>query len=152
MSPSRRSTEPQAALPKDLPALLALEQSLFSEERQESRAGLRRSLHSAHQEVWVIREGAGLLGSMTLRLYPKSLRIYSLAVARHQQGRGLGDVLMKKAASRARSLGKISLRLEADAANERLMHWYQGLGFQLESVLPDYYGPGTSAWRMVKFL
>jgi [ribosomal protein S18]-alanine N-acetyltransferase len=152
MSLSSRSVEPDPACTADLPALHALEAALFPPERQESLGGIKRSLASPHQEVWVIREGDILISSMTLRLYPKSLRVYSLAIARQHQGRGLGEVMMKKAASRARALGKSALRLEADANNARLIQWYLGQGYHFLSVLPDYYGPGTAAQRMVKSL
>lgn len=152
MSPSSRSVEPDPACTADLPALHALEVALFAQERQESLAGLKRSIESSHQEVWVIREGGVLISSMTLRLYPKSLRVYSLAVARQHQGRGLGEAMMKKADARARALGKSALRLEADANNSRLIQWYLGQGFQFLSILPDYYGPGTAAQRLVKSL
>lgn len=152
MSTTRCSVDPVPARAGDLSALFALEQSLFPPERQEPLSGLKRSLASPHQELWVIREKGTISGSMTLRIYPKSLRVYSLAVARVCQGRGYGEALMKKAEARARSLGKRSLRLEADAANSRLLNWYAGQGFQLLSVLPGYYGPGTAAHRLFKIL
>lgn len=147
-----RPNQPVIAKPADLPALEALESLVFTPERQESRRGLARSLKSPFQEVWVVRGPQRIVASTTLRLHPKSLRVYSLAVHPDCRGQGLGELLMEKTLKRARTLKKSFIRLEADAGNPRLISWYQRLGYHFVCEIPAYYGPGTSAHRLQKIL
>lgn len=142
----------RSALPTDLSALDALEARLFPPERRESRRGLLRSLKSPAQEVWILKDNKTLLAAMTLRIYPKSLRIYSLGVHPAAQGQGLGRRLIHHAHVRARELSKDRLTLEADADNARLIQTYAHEGFQFVHEIPEYYGPGTRAHRMQKAL
>jgi ribosomal protein S18 acetylase RimI-like enzyme len=144
------STEPADL--EDLEALLDLEKACFAPERRESPASVRRSILSTHQELWVLRQGDTLVASMTLRIFPKTLRIYSLAVSPDFRGRGLGERLVRHAYDRACSLRIPRLTLEVDAADERLQHLYLRLGYSYSQTLPDYYGLGQSAYRYVQIL
>ncbi|MGA0369231.1 MAG: GNAT family N-acetyltransferase [Kiritimatiellia bacterium] len=153
MSPPTTSVSIEIAVPADLDRLFALEQQAFPAPRQESRAGILRSIQSPHQELWVMEgKGFGLAGSMTLRLSPKSLRIYSIAIDPRMPGRGLGERFLTHAEARAAGLRKTSIRLEADARNLRLLNWYARRGYHFFQRLEDYYGPGSCAHRLVKTL
>ena len=143
---------PEPARLEDLEALLALEESCFPPVRRESRGGVKRSLLSPHQEVWVLRSGGTLMASMTLRIFRKTLRLYSLAVSSECRGRGLGERLVRHATARACTLHIPRLSLEVDAADERLQKLYRRLGFTYSGTLPDYYGPGHDACRYVQIL
>lgn len=91
---------------------------------------------------------APALAASVLRLFPQSLRIYSLAVAGGCRGKGYGQLLLEHALARARTLGKIGATLEADAANPALIRWYANNGFEISRRLPDYYGRRQDAVRM----
>ena len=136
------------AQPADLPALLLLEAACFPPERRESRRGLLRSLRSDHQEIWLCREHDRPVAAMTLRLHPRTLRLYSLAVHPEYQGTGLGAALLQHAFRRATDLAVDRISLEVDAGDDRLRDWYQRHGFQPAQRLPDYYAPGHDALRM----
>lgn len=154
--------------------MVALERSSFAPERQEGEPSLKRSLTSSHQEVWVLREDTGkaaeqptgrtakhpdthsgqhaatqpLIAALVLRLSPRSVRLYSLAVADAYRGQGLGLTLLEHALHRARELGKERVSLEADAANTRLVDWYLAAGFSVTQRLPGYYGTRQHGVRM----
>jgi ribosomal protein S18 acetylase RimI-like enzyme len=152
MSPTLHDPRPESADLEDLEDLIVLEQSGFAPERRESRGSVRRSLLSSRQEIWVFREEEVLLAAMTLRIFPKTLRIYSLAVAPDFRGRGLGERLIHHAADRARALRIPRLTLEVDAADARLQSLYLRLGYCFQQSLPGYYGPGHAAYRYVQIL
>lgn len=152
MSQPVTETYPEPARLEDLEALMALEASCFPPARRDGRSCVRRSLLSPHQEVWVLRSEDVLMASMTLRIFRKTLRLYSLAVSTGFRGRGLGERLLQHATSRARTLHIPKLSLEVDAADERLQILYLRLGFTYSQSLPNYYGPGHDAYRYVQFL
>lgn len=152
MSHPPTETCPEPARLEDLEALMALEASCFSPARQESRSGVRRSILSPHQELWVLRGNGRVAASMTLRKFRKTLRLYSLAVSPEFRGRGFGEYLVRHAAERAGVLRIPRLSLEVDAAEERLQRLYLRLGFTCHQRLPHYYGPGHDAFRFVRIL
>lgn len=89
---------------------------------------------------------------MILRLYPRSLRIYSIAVDPTQSGRGYGNMLLEYAVERAIALGKNSLLLEAEASQPRLVDWYSKHGFIKQHTLHHYYSRGKHALKMKRTL
>ena len=145
------------AVPEDLGFLLDLEQASFSKTRRSSRESLRRSIASQTQWV-VVAESRGPkrclcpVGAAVIFQYRRSLRIYSLAVDGAHRMMGVGEALMQHVLDFATSHGYERITLEADAANIRLIEWYGKMGFEPRRTLPDYYGPGEAALRMVLML
>ncbi|MEF2232108.1 MAG: GNAT family N-acetyltransferase [Pseudodesulfovibrio sp.] len=141
----------------DLGFLVELEQMSFGTSRQSSRESLRNSITSSTQMV-VIVESRGRkrclcpVGAAVVFQYKRSLRIYSLAVESAHRMMGVGDALMQHILDFAMSHGYERITLEADAANLRLVEWYKKMGFEARRTLPDYYGPGEPALRMLQQL
>jgi ribosomal protein S18 acetylase RimI-like enzyme len=135
----------------DLTALMQLEAVAFPADRRESRRTLLRSLHSPHQEVWIIGDPADaqVQAAMILRIHRLRLRIQSIAVDPCFQGCGLGNRLLLHARQRALDLGRSLLSLEADSSQPRLLEWYQRHGFIKTAFLRHYYSRGKHAWRML---
>lgn len=133
---------------RDLPALLHLEEEAFTLERREHAGTLRRALTSPHQEVWVAVQGSKLVAALFLRIYLKSVRIYSLAVAEEARGRRLVALAERRACGRQAE----RLTLEMDVRDERLLLWYEGQGFSVQHRWKDYYDQGWGALRLVKRL
>jgi ribosomal protein S18 acetylase RimI-like enzyme len=125
-----------------------LEAACFEPERRDSRKVFRHSLSSPHQEVWVIRDGKEITGSLILRFHPHTCRMHSIAVSPSHQGRGIGRKLLDKAVSRARARACSRIHLEADANNKPLLTWYQSHGYTPVATLPDYYAPNWPALRL----
>jgi ribosomal protein S18 acetylase RimI-like enzyme len=150
------NTTIRTAASSDEQGLSELEGSCFDEDRRASRQSLRRSLTSARQVVRVIdlpptsdRASSALLGAAIFWLYPRSLRIYSVAVRPESRGGGLGRLLVADAFRMAREQGKARIVLEADQGHDALVRWYESQGFQVSGQLSSYYAPGRHAVRMV---
>lgn len=135
-------------LPADLPKLIDLEENSFEPSRCDSRATIKRSLRSPHQEVWVCVEDGRIVGSLFLRIHKHTCRIYSIAVDAQARGKGIGRQLLEhaKARGQARGCGRISL--EADSRNEQLLTWYLKHGYKKVKTIHDYYSTG---WGAVRF-
>lgn len=150
------NTTIRTAASSDEQGLSELEGSCFDEDRRASRQSLRRSLNSARQVVRVIdlpptndRPPSALLGAAIFWLYPRSLRIYSVAVRPESRGGGWGRLLVADAFRLARAQGLARITLEADQGNKVLIRWYESQGFRVTGQLSSYYAPGRHAVRMV---
>lgn len=91
---------------------------------------------------------AGLAAVAVYWLYPRSLRLYSVAVCRESRGAGLGRLLVADAFREARERGLSRVTLEADQTDATLVRWYESQGFVVTAQLPSYYAPGRPAVRM----
>ncbi|WP_028581527.1 GNAT family N-acetyltransferase [Desulfogranum japonicum] len=142
------------AVSDDLLFLLDLEQQCFPEHRRSTRQGLKTSLKSHAQEVYILEQIHGSqpnpVGAVVLLKYKRTVRIFSLALFPQVQGLGLGSKLIQFTMDRAAAKGFERVSLEADSANSRLIQWYQHAGFHRIEHLPDYYAPGEDAFRMAK--
>ena len=145
------------ATPADLSALERIESLCFSPDRRSDRKSLMRSLRSDSQRVGLAVSDTSsgeeaVLGAAILFLYQRSIRIYSIATVPEARGKGVGERLMRWTEKQAGVLGVDRISLEVDAANAALLNWYQKHHFKTEAPLPDYYGPGEHAMRMIKAL
>jgi ribosomal protein S18 acetylase RimI-like enzyme len=150
------NTTIRTAASSDEQGLSELEGSCFDEDRRASRRSLRRSLTSASQVVRVIdlpptndKLSSSLLGAAVFWFYPRSLRIYSVAVRPEFRGGGMGRLLVADAFRMARERGLARIILEADQGNDTLVRWYESQGFKVNERLSSYYAPGRDAVRMV---
>lgn len=142
------------ALPADLDALETLEALSFQAHRRCSRRSLKTSIASPRQIVYVIDAPASharaeISAAATVFIYKRALRLYSVAVHPDFRSRGYGQLLINKLIEYGNRKGFARIILEADDQNDRLITWYKKLGFSVTRQLPDYYGDGESACRMV---
>jgi GNAT superfamily N-acetyltransferase len=63
----------------------------------------------------------------------QSAFIHRLVVRRRYKGLGVSTALMQWAVSRARAMGKRTLRLDCDASRMKLRRLYEGFGFEFHS-------------------
>ncbi len=141
------------AVPADLEALVALEQSCFSADRL-SRRSLRRWLQAPHARLWVAAQNNVLCGYALLWHYrgTRVARLYSLAVAPAWRGQGLAGRLYQALEGEARMLGCACLRLEVAEPNTVAQALYRQLGFREFARIAGYYEDGSTALRMEKAL
>ncbi len=139
------------AVEADIDFLVALEATCFPEHRRSTRRSIRNSLLRTGQRVLLIEDAARstCMGAATLFYYKKTLRLYSIAVLPAHRGSGAGYFLLQHILAAARERRYCRVTLEADAADAKLLQWYQRCGFQTILTLPDYYAQGESAVRMV---
>lgn len=150
------NTNIRKSVATDFAIIEQLEREVFAEFQQSSRRALQHSLSSSHQQVWVIEclenNAAVPAGCLILYIYPKTLRIFSIAVFSRYQQRGLGWLLLKQAENVAKERGINKISLELNSSNTQLLNWYKKAGFKKVSELPDYYDTGIDGLRMVKKL
>lgn len=133
---------------EDLNPLYELEIRSFDVDKREPKSSLKRSLESASQSVFVIEELGTIIGAMTLYLYRKSIRLYSLSVAPEFQGQGLGKMLVLYLIDEAQTRDIKDITCEVEKASIKLVSFYQKLGFLIEKELPHYYGQDRHAYQM----
>jgi ribosomal-protein-alanine N-acetyltransferase len=77
-------------------------------------------------------------------------RIYAIAVDPQAQGQKLGRRLMEKMIALLESQGATRVFLEVRPDNQAALRLYHRLGFVECRSLPNYYGDGSPALRMVR--
>ena len=141
------------AAERDLAALSALEQTVFSGDRMSPRQ-FRHHLSAPSSDLVVARSGTELLGYALLfrRAGSQVGRVYSIAVADAARGQGLGARLLQRLESAARAHGLAEMRLEVRKDNAGALALYQRRGYQIFGERPEYYEDGCDAWRLAKSL
>jgi [ribosomal protein S18]-alanine N-acetyltransferase len=137
----------------DLAALVALEQAVFTTDNL-SRRSFRRFLASPSATLIVAEEGERLAGYALVLYPPRSTlaRLYSIAVAPHIGGRGLGPCLLAAAEETAKRRGRRAMRLEVHEHNTRAIARYEKSGYRLFGRHRNYYDDHGDALRFEKTL
>jgi ribosomal protein S18 acetylase RimI-like enzyme len=136
---------------RDLDALVALENAVFTADIV-SRRSFRHFL-AAPNVALIIAEERGKLAGYALILYPPRsdlARLYSIAVAPHTAGRGVGTQLLAAAETMARRHGRRAMRLEVHEHNSRAIARYEKSGYRLFGRVRDYYDDHGDALRFEK--
>jgi glutathione synthase/RimK-type ligase-like ATP-grasp enzyme/ribosomal protein S18 acetylase RimI-like enzyme len=139
----------------DFQFLKQLEAECFPKYQQSTPRSIRYSITSLSQEVVIAEAGIGKeikpVGSATLYLYPKSLRIFSIAVLPVFQGNKIGTDILNYIFKLAARKKTERVTLEARSNDERLISFYSNAGFRASEALPDYYARGEDGLRMVAY-
>jgi [ribosomal protein S18]-alanine N-acetyltransferase len=136
---------------RDLDTLIALEQAAFTTDHL-SRRSFRHFLTSRNA-TFLVAEHGGKIAGYALVLYPPRsthARLYSIAVARHVGGRGLGPLLVAAADRAAKRRGRQAMRLEVREDNTRAIARYEKSGYRLFGRRRDYYQDHADALRFEK--
>ncbi len=136
---------------RDLAALVTLELAVFKTDIV-SRRSFRHFIASPRAPLLVAEERGGLAGYV-LVLYPphsRLARLYSIAVAPHVGGRGLGPRLLAAAEAAAKRRGRRAMRLEVHVRNKRAIARYAKSGYRLFGKHRDYYDDRGDALRFEK--
>ena len=144
----------RTAEPGDIDALMELEHRVFTTDRL-SRRSLQRFLKSPTAEVLVAEgEGGHLAGTAIVLFRPRSAvaRLYSIAVAPHMGGRGVGPMLLAAAEATAIARECGSIRLEVHETNHAAIGRYRKSGYREFGRHTSYYENGGDALRFEKRL
>jgi ribosomal protein S18 acetylase RimI-like enzyme len=139
---------------QDLPALVALENQTFSEDRI-SRRQFRWMLKRGHCAlITASTETIGLVGYVLVLFHRGTSlgRIYSLAVDDRMRGQGIARQLMQAAEQAALEHDCLALRLEVRTDNHSAIQLYEKLGYRQFGLYEDYYEDHAPALRLQKRL
>jgi ribosomal protein S18 acetylase RimI-like enzyme len=139
------------AAPADLDALDALEHRVFATDHL-SRRSLRHFLRSPTAEVIVAEHDGVLAGTAIVLFRPRSsvARLYSIAVAPHLGGRGVGTMLLEAAEQAAVERGCGAIRLEVHETNAAAISRYRKSHYREFGRYSRYYEDGGDALRFEK--
>jgi ribosomal protein S18 acetylase RimI-like enzyme len=137
----------------DVDALVAIENAVFPGDRL-ARESFRR-LIGRPSAVVLVSEARGQIVGYCIVLFragASTARLYSVATAAGQGGRGVGRGLIEAAERVSIKHGKRTLRLEVRQDNARAVEVYERSGFRPIGSTPDYYQDGMAALRLEKRL
>jgi ribosomal protein S18 acetylase RimI-like enzyme len=137
---------------RDLDALVAFEREFFTSDHQISRRGLRHFVASPTATL-IVADAAGKVAGCVLVLYRKGsrlARIYTIAVAREFQGRGLARRLLAAAEKDARHRGRRIMRLEVREDDAGAVALYESSGYRRFGRRARYYDNRIAALRFDK--
>jgi [ribosomal protein S18]-alanine N-acetyltransferase len=106
----------------------------------------------AHGQLLVAERDGQLLGYALLLLRRRSTRarLYSIAIAEHARGMGLGQQLLARIEACAVAHHCTHLRLEVRTDNPGALGLYERNGYRRFALVDDYYADHTSALRLEK--
>jgi ribosomal protein S18 acetylase RimI-like enzyme len=137
----------------DLDRLVELEHHVFTTDHL-SRRSLRHFLGARSAEL-LVADADGKLAGTAIVLFRNSssiARLYSIAVAPHMGGRGLGPMLLDAAEAAALARDCRILRLEVHATNAKAIALYRKRGYREFGRHARYYEDGGDALRFEKRL
>jgi ribosomal protein S18 acetylase RimI-like enzyme len=148
---SAPSVRIRKAVPGDLDALDALEHRVFATDHL-SRRSLRHFLSSPTAAVIVADHDGAVAGTAIVLFRPRSAvaRLYSIAVAPHLGGRGVGSRLLERAEAIAIERGCGAMRLEVHQSNAAAISRYRKSGYREFGRYRRYYEDGGDALRFEK--
>lgn len=104
-----------------------------------SARSLRWSLKNLSDTIYVIENGAQIVGAATMRFKREPCEIVELAVDAQQHGRGLGKRLVAHLIGEARRRGKRELFVGTSSTSAGNIIFYQKCGFRVHDVRLDYF-------------
>jgi ribosomal-protein-alanine N-acetyltransferase len=133
--------------PEHLDAVAAIESESFT--TPWSRDSFARELTLGHAHPMVCLSGDTVIGYVCPWLTSDEVQILRLAVASAYRRRGAAATMMNAVIDQAYQVGAHWIFLEFEEGNHAAESLYQGMGFTIESIRPDYYGRGRHALVMV---
>jgi [ribosomal protein S18]-alanine N-acetyltransferase len=143
------------AVEADAHAIAEIECKSFA--HAEERFELRRVRHLIRNPRIIVRvaeENGELLGWVAGFVWLRGKipwgRVYAIAVDPKARGRKVGQQLMQNMIGILETRGAYQIFLEVSADNPTALRLYEKLGFRECRALPNFYGHGLAAVRMVR--
>jgi len=91
-------------------------------------------------ELWLAKLNGKVIGEMVLLLTrPRTLEIMNIAVTSRMRGKGVGTLLLQKAAARAKALGAGKLVVGTGNNSFPQLAFYQRFGFRIVGIRRDFF-------------
>lgn len=135
---------------RDLPRVSLLEEEAFGSDAWPEE--LFRLYARQFPDLFLVAKvGSRIAGYCVGRLRTStSAEIDSVAVVRKFQRRGVARVLVHELLRRFRRHGARVVGLMVRPDNAPALAFYDRLGFVHRRTIPDYYGDGSRAWRLIR--
>lgn len=135
----------------DLQPLLDLENQCFTSDRLTARS-FHWMISRAHASLIVAQSADQLMGYCLVLFHRGTslARLYSIAIANHSRGLGLGKQLLDQAERCALAHECAYLRLEVRPDNPVAISLYERNGYRRFAVVNDYYQDHSQALRLEK--
>jgi ribosomal-protein-alanine N-acetyltransferase len=124
--------------------VLPLEQDLFVDDRWTARTYWPELAQVDTRHYVVAVDGDEVVGYAGLCDYPDEAFVQTIAVARKEQGSGLGTRLLQALLDEAQRRGQQPVLLEVRADNDRAIALYERFGFRRTGLRRGYYQPSGS--------
>jgi ribosomal-protein-alanine N-acetyltransferase len=128
--------------------VLPIERTLFQPEPWTAHHFWSELGQTATRHYVIAVEGDEIVGYAGLCDYPDEAFVQTMAVAKDQQGKGIGALLLEELLAEAARRDKTPVLLEVRADNEPAQRLYLRYGFVKEGVRRGYYPGGVDAWVM----
>jgi [ribosomal protein S18]-alanine N-acetyltransferase len=134
------------ATKKDIPNLLEIEYSIFSE--FDFRLSKENFIyHQNKNHIYLVCEEDVICGYILFLEYKNSLRIYSIAITNEYSKKGYGTMLVEFLINIAKQKSK-KIILEVKCDNKKAINLYNKLGFIAKKTLFEYYLDGKNGIKM----
>lgn len=148
------STRLRLAAPGDVRSIMEIERTSFVHAGERFGERRVRYLLASRRCVALVAESKGaVLGWAVGFTWDRGAtpwgRVYGLAVHPNARGKRLGPVLLGALMDALRDRGAGPIFLEVRPDNHAAIRLYEKFGFSRCRDLPNYYGPGLPAERMV---
>ena len=138
-------------VPLDLAAVLRLERVCFPSSW--TADSYLRELRNITSYYIVARYQGDVIGYAGMWVIAEESHVSTLAVDPAYRRRGLGEAIMRHLMDIARARQATKMTLEVREANTGAQALYRKLGFEIQGLLPHYYGDtGENAYVMKKEL
>ena len=137
----------RSLLEKDLPAVLAIEESSFLSPW--TRASFLHELHSPYSQLTVAEQRGEVIGYLCCWYVADEVHILDVAVRPESRRQGAGARLLRHALVVGQRKGAQSANLEVRRSNLPAIALYEKFGFQQVAVRRRYYTNGEDALLMV---
>ncbi|MBO3801127.1 MAG: ribosomal protein S18-alanine N-acetyltransferase [Thermoproteota archaeon] len=129
-----------------LKKILEIENESFNNPYDEA---IFKAFSSKHPENFLValfnKDVVGYI--MFDKLYNSGI-IVSIAVSQRFRRKGIGGLLLTKALGKLKELGAKEVLLQVEVTNNSAISFYKKFGFNVEAILPNYYGIKRDAYLM----
>ncbi|GAB4221944.1 MAG: N-acetyltransferase [Francisella sp.] len=128
---------------KDLEELINIENSAFYSDK----ISKKQFIYNIHKQKYffVAKIKDLVVGYILCFEYKKTIRVYSIAVSKNYQGKGIGHKLLEHLLENTNK----NISLEVNTNNLKAISLYKKLGFKIKKQINNYYENNDNAYKMI---
>jgi len=136
---------------EDLTMVANIVQKVFNRYYNDS---FYESIYESWREGFLVAQSEnGIVGVLAAMIpAPKEARILLMAVQPQCRNRGIGRSMLAEFTERCFGKNLNAINLEVRITNDSAIRFYRNQGFEVLSVIPNYYEDGGAGYHMKKML